>query len=251
MRRAVINTGILAAATGLAGGCDNQQQRCNREPEAPDCIPDAGTVGGLTYRTRQDTPGVDVVLLECGEFVREIFWLIPGGAPADGFVVQQITLTSTGVCPAPSDSDYLDRCTDPPTAETLPPSCIDGEGAPFIDERALVYWELFPMRAGEVRYAGTDEWNLFAQAVAEGEATIEGAARYYTERQMGFEHPGDPASPFQLDPLSIPGSHTVATLTRPTFWRNDDRPTLNRRITVSWTCCPAGPTRVEEDTHDR
>lgn len=35
------------------------------------------------------------------------------------------------------------------------------------------------------------------------------------------------------------------------FWHADERPALSREVQVTWTCCPPGETRIEEDTHDR
>lgn len=250
-------TSALALAL-LLGACQTSAERCNAHPEDPACIPDAGTVGGLTYRSVQiDLDGertTDVRLGLCGRFVREVVWLMPDRAPADGFVVQQVDIETTGACSVlPQEADDLelvDTCTDPPTVENLPPRCIE-DGQPFIDRGGIRFWEVFPMEAGDIRYGSVDRWEQFVQIVARGETTIAGAARFYASADLGDEHPMRPDSPFQTDPLAVGQSGLPSTYVEPDFWRADRRPTLDRMMRVSWRCCPAMSTVVEEDTHDR
>lgn len=129
----------LCAVDWLAVACQTSAERCNDHPDDPGCIPDAGTVGGLTWRTIQQEVGdgwADVELGLCGAFIREVVWLMPDGAPADGFVVQQIDIETTGVCPVPPESPLLDTCTDPPSVDHLPAHCVE-DGAPFIDRGGI------------------------------------------------------------------------------------------------------------------
>lgn len=253
-----VASGLAPALALVLGACQTPVERCNANPDDPDCIPDAGTVGGLTYRSVQieldDDRTTDVELGLCGRFVREIVWLIPGGAPADGFVVQQIDIESTDRCTIiPGEGqglDHLDACTDPPTAETLPPTCVR-DGEPYFDRGDVRFWEAFPMEAGAVRYVRSDLWEFFPQAIAEGEATFMGSARFYTAADLGDEHPDHPDSPFRTDPLIVGESRLPSTDREPGFWRADRRPTLDRMMRVSWRCCPAMSTVIEEDTHDR
>lgn len=229
-------------------------ERCNRDPSDPACVPDAGTVGDLTYRTlpvRRDDAWTDVQLGLCGEFVREIDWLMPAGAPADGFIVQQVDIDLSATCSVSSDSPLLDTCTDPPSAEHLPAACVDADGRPSVAGYSIRFWEAFPMASGDVVYDGEDRWNLLPQAVPRGEATIVGAARFYRAEDLAGQHPESPESPFVTHPIDVPGSRLVATDRRPDFWRDDERMTLDRRMRVSWSCCPSQVTVLEEDTHDR
>ena len=107
------------------------------------------------------------------------------------------------------------------------------------------------MQAGDVRYAGSDVWSPLAQAVARGEFTFSGAARFYTDASLGDEHPAHPDSPFQTHAIVVGDSRLPSTDREPAFWRADAGPTLDRLMRVSWRCCPAMSTVIEEDTHDR
>lgn len=257
MPRPTVAHALVLALALLLGACQTPVERCNAHPEDPACIPDAGTVGGLTYRSvlteLDDGRTADVVLGLCGNFTREVVWLMPDGAPADGFVVQQVDIESTDRCtliPRDDSLDYLDMCTDPPTVENLPPRCVRGD-EPLFDRSDIRFWEAFPMKAGAVRYIRTDLWEFFPQAVAEGQATITGAARFYTDAELGDEHPDEPGNPFRTDPFIVGESLLPSTVREPAFWRADRRQTLDRMMRVSWQCCPAMITVVEEDTHDR
>lgn len=255
MGRAQLVGGALIVLAALSSGCpESLVERCNSEPDAPECIPDAGVIEGLTYRTRQLGQGdrrVEVSIGICGAFTREIVWLMPEGAPTDGYVVQQVDISLTASCGVPDLSPFLDECTDPPSADHLPPTCLDDRGRPAVEGFTIRFWEAFPMAEGDVRYAGLDQWDLDAQAVPRGEATIEGAARFYTLTEMGSEAPSEQGSPFQRSPIPIPGSDVAATSEEPAFWSRDSRATLDRRMRVSWLCCPSMSTVVEEDDHDR
>lgn len=125
------------------------------------------------------------------------------------------------------------------------------DGMPYFDRGQLRFWEAFPMEAGAVRYGGEDTWGFFSQAVAEGRTTFTGSARFYTADALGDERPDQADSPFQTDPITVGNSRLPATDREPGFWRDDPRPTLDRMMRVSWQCCPAMITVIEEDTHDR
>ena len=107
------------------------------------------------------------------------------------------------------------------------------------------------MEAGAVRYAQEDLWAFLSQAVAEGQTTFTGAARFYTGAALGDEHPDHPGSPFRTHPIAVGNSRLPSTDREPAFWRSDRRATLDRMMRVRWQCCPAMITVIEEDTHDR
>lgn len=254
MRIAGSMTTVVTAACLLYGCPESTVDECNRDPTQTECIPDASVVGGLTYRTQQARRGDDWVSVElglCGHFDREIVWLMPDGAPSDGYIVQQVDITMTATCSVSEDSPYLDECTDPPSVERLPDSCIDDNGEPFIERGTIRFWEAFPLSEGDERYINTDLWSLQPQAVAEGEATIAGSARFYPSEAMADEHPDNANSPFQRMPVTVGASVLPSTLEEPMFWRRDQRGTLDRHIRVSWRCCPPMVTVLEEDGHDR
>lgn len=253
-RMPLVSRALIVLAT-LSSGCpESTVERCNREPDTPECIPDAEVVEGLTYRTEQIEQGeqwAEVRVGLCGAFRREIVWLMPGGAPADGYVVQQVDISLTASCSVSDASPFLDECTDPPSADHLPRACVDGQGRASVEGFTIRFWEAFPMTEGDVRYEGSDLWDLDAQAVPRGEATIEGAARFYALEEMGSEAPEEQGGPFQRARIQIPGSDVAATSEEPAFWSRDGRATLDRRMRVSWLCCPSMSTVVEEDDHDR
>ncbi len=227
------------AALALVGCTQKDAQYCNRNPGDPDCIPEAGVVGGLTYRSREIVDGGVVQLGVCGQYTRSINWLMPDGAPTDGYIVQRIDAVTDPACA--SDDDFeLQTC-----AAMTPPGC-EGEDAP-----GYIYWETWPISAGDTVSAGEDIWAISSHAVPVGRATITGEARYYRDEQMGDEHPDDPMSPFALHPVAFFEHRWPSTTVEPDFWQSDERPALVRSVTVEWMCCPPERTEVIEDTHDR
>ncbi len=217
---------------------------CNENPNDPDCFPDAEAVGGLSYRSLVEDGDAGVRTTgECGAYQRTINWLMPEGAPTDGYIVQHIEVAITPECSTTDPAD-LQSC-----PAVVPRACTDDMGQAEYLPLYWTYWEAWQVNAGAVAGA-SDAWRLNSQAVPQGNASIHGHARFYADEMMGDEHPERPGSPFTVGDAMINHAGPV-TWRAPLFWQADERPALSREVRVTWTCCPPGETRIEEDTHDR
>ena len=221
----------------------------------------------LFYKSVELDDGELVQTGYCGFYRRELVFQMPEGAPKRGFVVQRVVTSREGhtLNPAAFTQDL----------EEKPNVCYD----PGLEEDAEIVWELFgpiekcekspyALKCGAYsedgngnlippRGAGGEpvyqrDLNLIAQfPTSEGVVVHDFQASYYTEEEMGTYWPTgmDGAAYWQpYPPFNICG-HIDGN--GPPFWNNIPKPRLERRIKVSWECCPAQETVVQDDTHVR
>lgn len=242
----------LTLGFGLSGCPDGRVAACNDDPTRPECVVDGGVAGELTYRTHPRRVGSDFVPVQigpCGGYLREIDWQMPDGAPEDGYIVQRIQASWSGVCAA-RDQDVLRTC-----AERVPEPCTDDDGRASYPPVEVEFWEAWAIGRGAVTPSddgeSDDTWSAEPQAVPEGWFEVIGEARYYAGRDLGDERPGAEGSPWDRHPGPPMNNRLPTTAVEPDFWRADARRGIVRRVALSWRCCPPGGTTVEEDSHDR
>ena len=208
----------------LVLGCESsQEQICNETPGHSSCIAgDAGpgdnnsvgcgTDAGycLTYWEHR-VDGGTTLLGFGGQYASKVAWQMPGGAPANGAVVQKIA----------NDGEGLHAGDGPACSEAV--------------SHDAVYWELFPIAQGEVLTSPAwDAWGN-PQQHASGYLITVGEASYYTNAEMGtdlalFKGPGESGS--------HRGAGTLRSrTTEPGFWSNAPKPRLVRAIHIQWVHC--------------
>lgn len=264
-------------------GCEDV---CKKNPGAAGCLSDlpprdggldAGdsTVCGTTVtserlfvKSLELDNGEDVEVGYCGFYRRDLVFQMPDRAPQRGFIVQRV-------------EKYLEGHTQDPDAfrenlESEPNAGYDGE-----EGESEIIWELFgpiercqvspyavPCRGpynevnGVLQPSRTPDGDpIFSRDInfinqfptAMGVVVYEFQASYYTEQEMGTYWPTGAnggywgvADPRFSDPIC---GHVGGE--GPPFWDDLPKNRLTRRIKVSWDCCPAEETVVEDDTHTR
>jgi len=207
----------------LAVGCTPEED-CNRNPGHDDCfdevdvgpdnvpLDDAGPPAE-SYLSYQNIEWDEYL---CGGFLQRILWTFPGGAPADGWIIQRVTVTSAAFNLA-QDEDDLARF-----------MCVGG--SELKDE----WWEAWKVGDGQDRVTykrGIDRWFI-------SPVNVDGTS--FTQRGYAvFVEGGLPAG-FVANSVQGAGS-LPARDTKPPWW--DAVPAaeqLDRRITSTVDCCPPG-----------
>ena len=211
-----------ALILAVANGCTLEtavEADCNETPDDSKCITDAGA-SGVGYRVVTiDGEWHGGEYTTCGAFATGISWQVPGGAPADGAIVQKMAITYV---------DYI-------SYEINDFECDEG------DTRTDTYWEMWPVFKNQEIPAAPfhfDWWASGRSASDDGSITWVGQASYYKASEMDGKGVDD------FEPGVVPQAIDLpATFDEPDFWTDPAKPRVERKLTIDWDCnCSADET---------